>query len=215
MDQPSHERLRSETFGSIDWLWSGDDEFRFAKSDRALAGLVLKVPETESVLSFDPWLNAHEQPGIIYALKPENFSAASTDIRQVSDDGTRLICAHQALATQAGEVRRLRINSSLAFVFVDQIYSGWILQDPVEYLVQEWEYSPIDVAPDSLRGLLKDYLTLIVEPKIDRMQDGDPELLTELENLIERCSAHPYDPRRDVLLDQAIDLRENWYEGVI
>lgn len=215
VDQPSHERLLSETFGSVDWLWSGDDEFRFAKSGSVLAGLVLKVPETESRSAFEPWLNAHEQHGGLRAIKPENFAATPTDVRWVSGDGTHLVCAHQALVARVGEVRRLRITASLALVFVDLIYSGWILQDPVDYLVQEWEYSPLGAASDSLRDLLKDYLALIVEPKIDRMQDGDPELLEEMENFIERCSALPYDPRRDVLRDQIIDLHENWYEDAM
>lgn len=214
-DQPSHERLLSETFGSVDWLWSGDDEFRFAKSGSALAGLVLQVPETESRVGLGPWLNTDEQRGGLRALKPKNFAAPSTDVRWVSDDGTHLVCFHEALATRGREVIRLGVTSSLSLVFVDQIYCGWILQDPVDYLVQEWEYPPLDAAPDSLRVLLKDYLALIVEPKIDRMQDGDPELLEELQNLIERCSAHPDDPRRDVLRDQLIDLRENWYEDAV
>lgn len=44
-DQASHEVLLSETFGSVDWLWSADDEFRFGKTEGELRGLMLAVPE--------------------------------------------------------------------------------------------------------------------------------------------------------------------------
>ncbi|MGH1555294.1 hypothetical protein ACRAWF_35985 [Streptomyces sp. L7] len=44
-DQRSHESLLSETFGSVDWLSSANDEFRFGKADEELKGITLYVPD--------------------------------------------------------------------------------------------------------------------------------------------------------------------------
>ncbi|MEU5438761.1 hypothetical protein AB0G73_36260 [Streptomyces sp. NPDC020719] len=210
--QPSHEVLLSETFGSVDWLWSGDDEFRFDKGDRSLRGCTLTVPE-EALEGWDPhaWTDVPPTAGSMTALTEANFDAKPTSERWVSESGAHLVCAHRRPPAPVHDILRLRIAPDLDLVFADRAYVGWILNCPADHLVREWEPAPSAPAPASMASVLRNYLTTVIEPKIDRMQDGDPALLAELDTLLARIAALPADLRRDVLHDQVIDLRENWY----
>ncbi|MFJ8213017.1 hypothetical protein [Streptomyces sp. NPDC096033] len=207
-----HEALLAETFGSVDWLWSGDDEFRFDKADRSLRGCTLTVPE-EAPTGWDPsmWADVPPTPGSMMALAQVNFDAKPTSVRWVSDSGDQLVCAHHRAPAPVHDILRLRMAPDLDLIFEDGAYAGWILNHPADHLVREWEPAPSTPAPDSTKSVLRTYLTTIIEPKIDRMQDGDPSLLGELDVLLTRIAAIPADPRRDVLHDQVVGLREAWY----
>ncbi|MFF1477300.1 hypothetical protein ACFVYD_06935 [Streptomyces sp. NPDC058301] len=145
------------------------------------------------------------------ALTQANFDAKPTSLRWVSESGDHLVCAHRRPPAPVHDILRLRIAPDLDLVFANHTYAGWILNSPADHLVHEWEPAPSTPAPDSTASVLRNYLTTVIEPKIDRMQDGDPTLLGELDTLLAHIAALPADPRRDVLHDQVIDLRENWY----
>ncbi|MFK8905445.1 hypothetical protein [Streptomyces sp. YS-3] len=215
-DQPSHEVLLSETYGSVDWLWSGDDEFRFDNNDRTLRGIMLSVPEEEPSAGWNPrdWTVFPPVPRGLAALSRANFAAGPTSVRWVSESGDHLICAHEDSLAPVNDMRRLRVAPHLDLVFADHVYAGWILSHPADHLVREWEPTPSMPAPDGTASVLRDYLTTVVEPKIDRMRDGDPALLQELHSLLARSTALPDDPRCEVLRDQLTDLRDNWYGDI-
>ncbi|MGW8884696.1 hypothetical protein [Streptomyces sp. NPDC055749] len=212
-DFPSHEVLLSETFGSTDWLWSGDDEFRFGKHGGGLRGMILAVPEQESAEGWSPerWLETSAMQGGLQSITPNNFDARPTEVRWVEASGDRLVCAFTDSPTAPSDLMRLRVAPNLDIIFADHVYSGWILENPAAHLVQEWEPAPPTGAPEGFGVALRDYLTLFVEPRIGMMQDGDTALLAELDSLLARLATLPVDQRRTVIQDQVSDLRERWY----
>ncbi|WP_405687139.1 hypothetical protein [Streptomyces sp. NBC_00057] len=212
-DQASHEVLLSETFGSVDWLWSADDEFRFGKTEGELRGLMLAVPEEVPGEGGYPerWLQARPVLGGMQLSTRNNFDARRTDLRWISASGDLLLCFFADAPMASNDILRLRVAPHLDLVFADHVYTGWILENPANHLVHAWEPAPPGEAPDGLSIALRDYLILFSEPKIDMMQDGDTALLAELDALLDQLAALPADPRRTVIHDQVADLRENWY----
>ncbi|MEU3370831.1 hypothetical protein ABZ734_10205 [Streptomyces sp. NPDC006660] len=213
-DQRTHEALLAETYGSVDWLWSGDDEIRFAKADSMLRGFTLAVPERGAPDAWDPtpWLSTPLHPGVLHALSPGNFEAKPTEMRWVDDSAQHLICAFSDVEPATHGCVRVRAAQGFDFVFAGGVYVGWILSAPADFLVREWELPPADEAPAGLAGALHAYLGTFVEPKIDRMQDKDAALLREVDSLLARLALLPADPRRDVIAEHVADLRADWYE---
>ncbi|PJN10068.1 hypothetical protein CG723_20340 [Streptomyces sp. CB01635] len=198
-DQPTHETLLSETFGSVDWLWSGDDEFRFAAADRGLRGVILTVPETLATDAesdrMRSWGRAPRVPGNVRAVDSRHFDARPTRVRWVSETGDQVVCAYESGAGGASQdVLRLRSAPCFDLVFVDRALSGWILDRPADFLVQEWEYAPSRPAPDGVADVLRDCLGTFGEATIGRMQDGEaaaPEVLRSLRARAPTCRRTP------------------------
>ena len=212
VDLASHERFLSETFGSTDWLWSGDDEFRFDKKTRDLAGVILATPEEGSSGGWSPaaWLDLPRISGGLRVDNDQNFDAMPMATRWVSDDGRWMICAATGSQTSGNALLRLSVADCLDFVFADGLLIGWILESPARFLVREWEKPPGgDCAPE-LETALRDFLVLLTEPNIEAMQDGDPLVHSSLADLRVRLTRIPEDPRRDVLIERIDGLTEEW-----
>ncbi|WP_331447517.1 hypothetical protein [Streptomyces xanthochromogenes] len=213
-DQQTHESLLAETFGSVDWLWSGDDEIRFGKDDAMLRGFTLAVPECRApdARDFTPWLSAPLAYGAFHSLSLENFDVRPTEIRWVDESAQHLICTFRDAEPGPHGLVRVRAAQSFDFVFASNAYIGWILTAPAEFLVREWEIPPPDRAPAGLAEALYTYLDTFVEPKIERMQDKDPTLLGQVDSLLTQLTLLPDDPRRDVIEEHVADFRSDWYE---
>ncbi|MFF1446650.1 hypothetical protein ACFVYF_00555 [Streptomyces sp. NPDC058274] len=212
-DRQTHEELLAETFGSVDWLWSGDDEFRFGTDDQELKGFTLAVPEVGSPESWDPssWLTTEPIRGSLRSLTSGTFDAKPTDMRWVSGTGEQLICASSDASPEPRDLLRLRVAPDMDFVFTGGTYAGWILNHPAAYLVHEWEPAPPYEEPVNLQHALRAYLSMFVEPKIGMMQDGDAGLLSELDSLLAQLETLPSDPRVTVIKNQLTDFRQDWY----
>lgn len=217
-DQSSHETLLSETFGSVDWLWSGDDEFRFAAVDRGLRGVVLAVPEALAADAesdrMRSWGRAPHVPGNVRAVDSRNFDARPARVRWVSDAGDQMVCAYESGGDGASrDVLRLRIAPRFDLVFEDRTLAGWILSRPADFLVHEWEHAPSRPAPDEVGDVLHAYLNTFDETTIERMQDGDAAVLAALRSLAARASELPEDARSGVVRDQLGRFLEDWDEA--
>ncbi|MEV0739227.1 hypothetical protein AB0I51_25565 [Streptomyces sp. NPDC050549] len=213
-DQRSHESLLSETFGSVDWLSSANDEFRFGKADEELKGVTLHVPDEAFAASRAPvtWLDAPPVEGGLRSLVPENFDAPPAGLRWTSPSGDLLLCAYDDASTAPRELLRLRVARDLDLVFADGSYAGWMLAHPAAHLARPGE-TPAEHEPSAeLVQALRVFFGLFVEPGIDRMQDGDPELLGELDALLAGLEPLTGDPRGSVLRDRVAEFRENWFE---
>lgn len=212
-DQPTHEELLSKTFGSVDWLSSTNDEYRFGKSDRELKGLTLYVPEHAFPASRAPvsWLDTPPTPGNLRSLAAKNFDAPPTEFRWVSPDGTVLLCGYREATNAPRELLRLRVAPDLDLVFTDGEYAGWMLDHPAAHLASPGEPATEHEPPAGLVQALCVFFDLFVEPRIDRMQDGDSALLGELNALMTRLSVLPEDPRVVVLQNRVTQFREDWY----
>jgi hypothetical protein len=213
-DQRTHEELLSETFGSVDWLSSTNDEYRFGKSDRELKGFSLYVPEHALPVSRAPvsWLETPPIPGNLRSVASKNFDAPPTEFRWVSPDGDVLLCTFREATDAHQELLRLRAAPDFDLVFTDGEYAGWLLAHPAAHLASPGEPPPEDEPPAGLVQALRAFFDLFVEPGIDRMQDGDPALLGELNALLTRLEALPEDPRVAVLRNRVTEFREDWYD---
>ncbi|XUL87309.1 hypothetical protein ACQ86D_11925 [Streptomyces galilaeus] len=110
------------------------------------------------------------------------------------------------------ELLRLRVARDLDLVFADGSYAGWMLAHPAAHLARPGE-TPAEHEPSAgLVEALRVFFGLFVEPGIDRMQDGDPELLGELDALLAGLEPLTDDPRASVLRDRVTEFRENWFE---
>jgi hypothetical protein len=214
-DRRSHEALLSETFGSVDWLSSANDEYRFAKTDHELMGLTLYVPEHALPGPQVPvsWLSAPPIAGNLRSLHTGNFDMPPTELRWVSPDGELLMCAYSKTSNAPRDLLRLRVARDLDLVFTDGEYAGWMLGRPAAYLSRPNETPPEHEPPAGLVQALYVFFDLFVEPGIDRMQDGDPGLLVELDALLAQLAALPKDHRVAVLRDRVTEFREDWYEN--
>ncbi|MDT3400626.1 hypothetical protein RKE29_29170 [Streptomyces sp. B1866] len=212
-DQESHEKLLSETFGSTDWLWSGDDELRFDRRTGNLVGFTFKTPEEAPDHSWDPrpWLLAPASTGALRACSKENFDARPAETRWVSDDGSHLVCAHRGSLKESARIERLNVARDLDFVFEDGNLSGWILRNPANHLVQQWDLPRKNSAPPGLGESLRDYLSIIVQPNIESMQEEDPRILERLTTLRQKLINIPGDIRRDIIIAQIDRLCDDWY----
>ncbi|WP_406104650.1 hypothetical protein OG698_21000 [Streptomyces sp. NBC_01003] len=98
--QRTRETLLSETIGSVDWLWSGDDEFRFAVVDRGLRGVIPAVPEASAADAESDRMRsrgrASHVPGNVREVDSRHFDARPTRVRWVSDTGDQTVCADES-----------------------------------------------------------------------------------------------------------------------
>lgn len=212
-DRCAHERLLRETFGSVDWLWSGDDEFRFKKKDKSIVSLTLRIPEDGLLPAGDPhkWLAAPTKPGGLRVFTEENFSVPPATTRWVSEEADWLACSLHPTPVRETSIKRLRVANDLDLVFEDDVYAGWVLENPANYLTRGIAVSPKEPAPTPLRLAFRDYMSFFVQSTYDLMAEEDAGALKELEALLARTVNLPEDPRQKALVDQIEDQRERWY----
>ena len=180
---PDYDRHIRDTVGSsYDW----SDELRFDKRTGRLVSFILKTPESGPVDSAvaRSWLALPRQPGLPVLQDRENgFHVDPLDLRFFADDGSALVVTEASLHAADSDSLRLAISSDVDLLFDRGTYRGWILLNPVAHLVAE----PGDNVPGSdeprLHDLVREYLTLVVEPNIARMSDEDPELRAALQAL--------------------------------
>ncbi|WP_369187233.1 hypothetical protein [Streptomyces sp. R08] len=213
-DQRGHEALLSETFGSVDWLSSANDEFRFGKADEELKGITLSVPDDAFPASRAPvsWLDTPPTEGSLRSLRPENFDAPPATLRWTAPGGDLLLCAYDTPSAAPRELLRLRVARDLDLVFADGSYAGWILAHPAAHLAHPGGTPAEHEPPAELIRAMGVFFDLFVEPKIDHMQDGDPELLGEIDALLTGLAPLADDPGASVLRDRVAEFRESWFE---
>ncbi len=212
-DRWGREKFIGATFGSMDWLWEGDDEIRFDKETRDLAGVMVALPEEEDpAWDGSAWLRLPQETAGARAGTVEDFSARPVDVRWVAPGAKALVCAYSAFTSDPSGLRRLRVAPGFDLVAAaDGTYAGWILESPADCVVEAFEDRTPGSAMEAFRAALAEFLDLFVEPRIDMMQDEDPALLVRLEALLARVSALPADPRHDAMRTWMLQVREDWY----
>lgn len=207
------EQAYAATKGSRDWLWSGDDDLRFHRTTGELDGVFFSVPE-EVPPSAEPhaqWLVVRPVDGGLRMDPPIDFALPPAVTRWVSPSGKHIVCCNEANRTDTGAPRaRLRIAGGFDLLFLDGLLAGWMLESPERWLVEAWETPARTDENPLLAELLRDYLTVVSLPRIDRLPDGDPALLADLSALARRAHANAgTDPRYGILHRAANRLLED------
>jgi len=84
---------------------------------------------------------------------------------------------------EAGHRLRLRIAQDMDLLFIQQRLCGVALIHPANYLVDSWADSVGHISDGQLKILLHEYLNLVAEPFIQRMEDKDTDILGALVDL--------------------------------
>lgn len=180
-----NQHLRDTVGSSYDW----SDEFRFDRRFGLLSSFVLKTPEdggVERVIA-ESWLALPRDAGLpAIENRAVGFHIDPLDLRYLSDSGSQFVAADRRVQVADYESLRLAICPDVDLLFQRGNYCGWILANPIAHLVVAPSYKPScssNVSDPELVGCLCDYLALVVQPNIDRMNEGDPEIRRTLKEL--------------------------------
>jgi hypothetical protein len=209
---PTYDRHLRDTIGSsYDW----SDELRFDKRTGRLASFVLKTPEAGAVDPeiAKPWLALPRQVGIPIIEDRENgFHVDPRGLRYLSEDASALVVTDANMPVADGESVRLAVAGDIDLLFHGGRYSGWILGHPTTHLVVEPGDKTLRSDDPRLHDLLREYLTLVVEPNITRMSDEEPEMREALQALCTRVRDVD-GPQAGALLHAIERVLETFYPG--
>lgn len=180
------QHLRDTVGSSYDW----SDELRFDHRTGRLASFILKTPETEltDLAVATSWLALPRAAGVpVLQDRDHGFHVDPLDLRYLSDDAGALLVVEGTMLPADGNSLRLAIGPDADLLFQHGRYVGWVLLHPASHLVA----SPGDV-PDrtddpQINNLLREYLSLVVDPNIAKMSDEDQEVKVALESLSRRA----------------------------
>lgn len=202
-----HERHYFETVGSGDSFRSAYDEFRFDQGSLKLLSVWFHVPEEALVSAalLDGWRGRPPVSGRLRLISPLTFLAEPTTMRWMDSDGTFLAAVHDRVLDQAGEYLRLSIAQDFDLLIADNKLCGWMLSDPIRYLVDLWE-DPYQSEPgDGLATMMAEFLGLVDKRHLRRMMEKDPALLAALANLRARLGHEQENRTQRTVLREAID----------
>ena len=208
-----HERNLSQTVGSVDWLWSGSDELRFDKDTLILQSVWLLVPHIALVSnpSLLSWQTTPLKKGLLQLEKSHLFDFKSTDAGWLALNDEVLLCTYENVTDTVQERFRLRIAQDFDLLIADSILCGWALSHPLRYIISGWEDASLEDVDEFLMTSLRDYLTLIQDPYIERMEDEDPDTLKMLADLRTRIESAKSSTQQKVLLSAVTDVIETFY----
>lgn len=209
---PAYDRHLEATIGSsYDW----SDELRFDKRTGKLKSFVLKMPEAGAV---EPgiarsWLALPRRTGIPVLDSRENgFHVDPLDLRYLDEDTGALVVASAGLPVADRDSLRLAIARDTDLLFHHGRYGGWILASPIAHLVLEPGNAASGTDEPRLHESLREYLALVVEPNIERMEDEDPDLGAALRAL--RARVRTVDGAQARALESNIErVLDTFYPG--
>lgn len=180
---PAYSRHLEATIGSsYDW----SDELRFDKRTGKLRSFVLKMPEAgivESAIARS-WLTLPRRAGIpVLDHRESGFHVDPLDLRYLTENAAALLVASATLPSAHRDSLRLAIGRDTDLLFHHGRYCGWILGSPIAHLVREPGDAASGTDDPHLHEPLREYLELVMEPNIERMGDGDPDLRAALRAL--------------------------------
>lgn len=211
------ENLIGVTVGSMEWLWSDTEEYRFDQQSLALvsaflvlSGTMLSTPEM-----LDPWFLAPVQVGVPQLVQPKkNFQVDTAPTRWIDAQCQALISAlPSAFDEKIRQRLRLRITPDLELFFADEYYYGWSLHNPARYIVDAWEEPSESEINAEMLTLVYDYLTLVETHFVEAMEEQEPETKQHLRHLYQRAQAlQNADPRAAIVCDALADILERFYD---
>lgn len=208
------------TVGSMEWLWSDTEEFRFDRQSLTFvsAFLMLNDSTLQTPELLDPWFLAPPKVGVpklVEAMK--NVQIDPAPARWIDPQCQALTSALPlAFGEHIHQRLRLRVAPDLELFFADERYCGWSLRNPVRYIVNEWEEPFKEEVHEALAALVYDYMALVTYPYLDLMNEQDLEIRQRLIQLHERSrTLQSAAPRAAIVGDAVADKLDRFYDFII
>jgi hypothetical protein len=209
-----HESHIAKTVGSYDYYYRSSDELRFGEIELLLESISFEVPELNVSSNLDPdrWNSVLPQEGIIRLSSSLDFYLEPVDCRWINPDGNYLLGLLNGWQDNFSNPYRLRIAKDLDLLFINKDFCGWMLSDPSNYLVGNLEF-PQQVQIDrKLPSLVSEYLTLVTDDFVKRMEEEESQARNELVLLRSKIQVDKeLSSQRETLLKRVEDLLEAFY----
>lgn len=181
-DPAGREQLIGASFGSMQWLWSENDEVRFAADTRHLIGATFHVPPKSAPAQscrIQP-IRLPVQPGGLRADAAEEFALPQAQVFCCPSNAAELTCLKDLDALEGPALARIGIASDVYLLVQEGTMVGWSLSDPARYLTDG--FTDPDTGPPAAvtRLRLAECLTLVSEPLVDGVMDGEPDAWSRL-----------------------------------
>ncbi|WP_326770598.1 hypothetical protein OG978_43395 (plasmid) [Streptomyces sp. NBC_01591] len=176
-DPAGREGQLPDTFGSMQWLWSQDEHFRFDRGSRELCSLTFFVPP--QYVSVPRGHAVHDKPRTqacgLRADAAREFAMPQTTVFNCDPGATELICLRDIGVLDRELDARLGIAPDVALLVQEGAVVGWSLGDPVRYLTDGFA-DPRPTPPDpAIRLRLAECLELVSSPLVDLVMDEDAD----------------------------------------
>ncbi|MTE21490.1 hypothetical protein F0L17_20715 [Streptomyces sp. TRM43335] len=210
------EQQAHTTFGSLQWLWSGEDDLRFDKESRELVAIGLHLPNeaapAKAAVRITGGLPTRQ--GGLRATEVRDFGMPQATVLQCDAEAAELVCLRDLAVLDAPVEARIGIAPGLALLVQGGAAVGWSLTDPARYLTSG--YTTPDPAPPSpdTRQRLAECLTLFTRPLVDEVMDKESNAWHRL-RVTERALRSRREDRRRVeilhrLVVRVIEDHESW-----
>jgi hypothetical protein len=171
------ERQRASTFGSMQWLWSENDEFRFDQHTRELSSVTFFLPREAA-----PAPACHRVPdgprtlpGGLRADAAQDFALPQTTIFYCAPDGAELRCFRDSGALDRALEARIGIAPDVDLLVQEGEVAGWSLADPARYLTDGFADPEATLPSPATRLRLAECLDLVSSPLVEEVMDQDAD----------------------------------------
>lgn len=212
-DAREREEQVADTFGSVQWLWSENDFFRFDKDSRELCSATFYLPPRAAPHGTEPRREAPVPcgaPAGLRAGEPTDFELPQATVFHCASDGAELVClrAPDLLARQPDAV--VGIAHDVDLLIHDGALTGWRLSDPARWLTDGFvpPFPTPDATPASTartRHHLAECLRLSTAPVVDAVLEQDPAAWRDLLALQRAVHAQVEDRARADVLQTVLD----------
>ncbi|MFJ2200392.1 hypothetical protein [Streptomyces violaceusniger] len=209
------EQHLAHTFGSMQWLWSENDEFRFDQDSRELSHATFFVPRDSapSPLCHRAPHEPQRLPGGLRADTAQNFALPQATIFCCDPEAAELRC-YRDLSVLDGEPGTLiGIAPDVGLLIKGGSVAGWSLTDPARYLTDGFADPEATPPSHTTRLRLAECLNLVTAPLIDEVMDQDADTWHRL-RAIERDLREQQDDRnRAAIMHRVISRLIEDYES--
>ncbi|WP_101256370.1 hypothetical protein [Streptomyces barkulensis] len=171
------EQQARTTFGSLQWLWSEEDDIRFDKESHELVSVGLHMPSEAAPAE----AGIHIPGGLptlrggLRADEVRDFGMPQATVLHCDAEAAELICLRDLAVPDAPLEARIGIALGLALLVQDGAVVGWTLADPACYLTSGYT-APVQSPPSpDTRRQLAECLALLTRPLVDEVMDKEPD----------------------------------------
>ncbi|MFD9718553.1 hypothetical protein [Streptomyces sp. NPDC059076] len=210
------ERQLARTFGSMQWLGSENEHFRFDQKSQELCSATFFVPPAfaaSQVCRHVPHRPAPLRSGL-RATPPEDFDLPQAAVFCYAPDTDELRCLRDVGAFSETPDARIGIAPDVDLLVQKDTVAGWSLADPARYLTDGFAEPAKGPVFPVTRQRLAECLELVSLPLVEEIMDKEPAAWLRL-RATERALKEQRDDRgrADILhrvISRLIEDYESW-----